>query len=257
MLKRMEVKIIPAAISAVLLILFIAPFFKGIACLGNCAGTVISAALLAIFIFWSAFKSLICRMWEHRAGKIIIVIAGAVAAVCVILALAISIFMLKAANSPPKDENVTVVVLGCQVKDGRPSIMLRKRLNAAYDYLSEHENVSVVVSGGKGSDEAISEALCMKNYLTERGISPERIYMEENSTSTYENLKFSHSIIESEGLPQRVCLVTDGYHQLRAQMIADKQGIDTDSISCPTSLWLVPTYWVRELFGVAYYAVFG
>ena len=74
MLKRMEVKIIPAAISAVLLILFIAPFFKGIACLGNCAGTVISAALLAIFIFWSAFKSLIGRMWEHRAGKIIIVI---------------------------------------------------------------------------------------------------------------------------------------------------------------------------------------
>lgn len=253
----METKIIPSVVTAVLLILFIVPFFKGIVCLGNCAGTIISAVLLAIFIFWSPFCSLVGRLWESKIGKVVVSAAGVLTVFCAIIAVVISICMLKAANSPPKNENFTMIVLGCQVKNDGPSLMLRKRLDAAYDYLSEHESVKVIVSGGKGDDEVISEAQCMKDYLTAKGIAQERIIMEDKSTSTYENLSFSHKIIEEENLPQKVCLVTDAYHQLRADMIADKQGIDADSISCSTSWWLVPTYWVREWFGVAYYKVLG
>jgi len=233
------------------------PFFKGIVCLGNCAGATISAVLLSIFIFWAPFCSLIGKLWESKIGKAVVSALGVLAVCCAIIAVVISACMLKAANSPPKNENITMIVLGCQVKNGGPSIMLRKRLDAAYDYLSEHESVKVIVSGGKGDDEAISEAQCMRDYLVAKGINSERIIMENKSTNTYENLSFSHKIIEDEKLPQRVCLVTDGYHQLRAGMIAERQGIDTDSISCQTSWWLVPTYWVREWFGVAYYKVLG
>lgn len=254
---KMETKIIPSVVAVILLVLFIVPFFKGIVCLGNCAGATISAVLLVIFIFWSQFCSLIGRLWESKTGKVVVSAAGMLAVCCAIIAVVISICMLKAANSPPKDENFTMIVLGCQVHNTGPSVMLKKRLDAACDYLSEHKSVTVIVSGGKGDDEAISEAQCMKEYLVAKGINSERIIMEDKSTNTYENLSFSQKIIEDKNLPQRVCLVTDAFHQLRAGMIADKQGIDTDSISCSTSWWLVPTYWVREWFGVAYYKVLG
>ena len=77
--------------------------------------------------------------------------------------------------------------------------------------------------------------------------------MEDKSSSTYENLEFSKSIIEENNLCSDIVIVTDGYHQLRAEMIAKNLGYENISnISAPTSPWLVPTYWVREWFGVAY-----
>lgn len=163
--------------------------------------------------------------------------------------------MLKAMNDHPENGNTTLIVLGCQVRDGRPSLMLKKRLDAAYGFLSEHEETVVIVSGGKGSDELISEALCMKNYLVSKGISADRIYMEEKSSDTKENLKFSKELIEREGLCTDITIVTDGYHQLRAEILAKKIGMNAKNISAPTSWWLIPTYWVREWFGIAYYGI--
>ena len=175
----------------------------------------------------------------------------------VVLAVVISVFMLRAADDPPKDENTTVVVLGCKVKDGRPSLMLGRRLEAAYKYLSEHDSVCAVVSGGQGKDEAMSEAQCMRDWLVGRGIAPERIFMEDKSVNTEENLRFSKKIIADNGLPETVTLITDGFHQLRAEMIAEKQGISAYNISGYTSWYIVPTYWVREWFGVVHYKLFG
>ena len=133
---------------------------------------------------------------------------------------------------------------------------MKRRLDCAYEYLSEHENVSVIVSGGQGSDEIISEAQCMKEYLTESGISPERIFMEDKSTNTEENLKFSQEIITGAGLPEKITLVTDSFHQCRAEMLAENIGIKPYNISGYTSWYIVPTYWVREWFGIAYYFIF-
>lgn len=175
----------------------------------------------------------------------------------IILGMVISGFMLKEMNDKPKDENTTLVVLGCQMKDSGPSLMLRRRLDAAYDYLIEHENVKVIVSGGKGADEPVSEASGMSDYLMARGISPDRIYVEDKSKNTEENIAFSKAIIERENLCGDITIVTDGYHQLRADIFAKRQGIRSYNISAPTSLWLVPTYWIREWFGVVYYLTLG
>ena len=72
--------------------------------------------------------------------------------------------------------------------------MLRERLIAAQDYLDENPEAVCVVSGGQGADESMSEAQCMRTKTsTEHGIAPERIYMEDKSTSTRENIKFSGS----------------------------------------------------------------
>lgn len=253
----MDVKIIPLIISMALLFIFIAPVPMGIFNIGNAVGIIVSGIMTVIFIFWKPFTEFVKNLWDKPAGKILISAVILISSICIILAIVISAFMIKSADDPPPDENTTLVVLGCKVKNGRPSLMLKRRLDCACEYLSEHNTVNVVVSGGQGSDEVMSEAQCMKEYLTEKGISPERIFMEDKSTSTEENLKFSQEIISREGLPEKITLVTDAFHQCRAEMLAKKIGITPYNISGYTSWYIVPVYWVREWFGIAYYAVFG
>lgn len=250
-------KIIPALIAFIMLIIFLVPFTRGIINLGNCAGAVISAVLTAVFVFFRPFSSFIKQIWEKPVGKVIVCGVSVMAVICTALAVVISFFMVRAANDSPKGRETTLVILGCKVKNGAPSLMLKKRLDAAADYLSENEGVYVIVSGGQGSDEIISEAQCMRDYLVSCGIAPERIYMEDKSANTEENLSFSKEIIEREKLCGRITIVSDGYHQLRAEMIAEKLGMQAYNISADTSWWLIPTYWVREWFGVTYYKLFG
>lgn len=251
------IKVIPALISFIAAILFFIPFSHGIINIGNCTGAFVFSALTAVFIFFRPFIESVKQIWSKPAGKILISTFAFIVGICLIFAATMSVFMLKAMNDHPENENTTLIVLGCQVRDGRPSLMLKKRLDAAYEFLTEHEETAVIVSGGKGSDELISEALCMKNYLVSKGISVDRVFMEEKSSDTKENLKFSKELIEREGLCADITIVTDGYHQLRADILAKKMGMNAKNISAPTSWWLVPTYWVREWFGIAYYVTLG
>lgn len=255
--EKLGAKPIPLLISIVILILFIAPFFAGIVNLGNCFGTAAMTVLTLFFLFNGKATELLHRLWERPVGKVLLCTVSAFLIVTVIASAAITCLIVKAANDYPETSGTTMVVLGCKVKNGRPSLMLKRRLNAAYDYLAENGDVTVIVSGGQGSDESISEAQCMYEYLTEKGISPDRIIIEDTSKSTYENLRNSKNIISEKGLNEKITIVTDGYHQLRAEMIADKLGIEAYNISAPTAYWLIPTYLVREWFGVAYQFVFG
>lgn len=252
----MEARLIPAVIFFLLFLLFAAPLTVGIINIGNGAGMAVSLILTTMVLFWGRTKSFAEKCWDRPLGKLFLILTGIIAALCIIFAAVISIFMVRAANDPPKDENTTVVVLGCKVRNGAPSLMLKRRLDAAYDYLSAHDSVKVVVSGGKGDDEVISEAQCMMDYLEGRGIALERIFMEDRSVSTEENLRFSKKIIKENHLPEKITLITDNYHQLRAGMIAEANGIESYSISGKTSWYLLPTYWVREWFGIIYYKLF-
>lgn len=256
-LEKTGMRVIPALISFVMLMIFVVPFFHGIVNLGNCAGAAVTSVLLAIFVFFRKFSEMAASLWSSPAGKVLVIGVSAIAAAGVVLASVITVLMISAANDYPEDTNTTVVVLGCQVKNGRPSKMLNRRINAAYAYLAENPEVMVIVSGGKGDDELISEALCMRDCLVEKGISPERIIMEDKSASTRENLEFSKNIIQQYGLNEHITIVTDSYHQLRAEMIAEELDMTASSISAPTAVWLIPTYWVREWFGTVYQFLFG
>lgn len=246
-------KIIPAIASLCLLIWFLIPFTKGIINIGNLTGAAVSVTMLMIFVFFRRFTVLIRQLWNSPAGKVLVLFVSAVCVICVLTSAVMSFFMLKAMNDSPYNDHTTLVVLGCQVKEGRPSNMLKRRLDTAYEYLSEHDSVNVVVSGGQGADEIISEAQCMKEYLVEKGIDPGRIYIEDRSANTEENLGFSMKLIEEYGLCDDITIVTDGFHQLRADLIAKKFGIDANNISAPTRWYLLPSYWVREWFGNIYY----
>ena len=246
-------RVIPTLISLFALVWFLIPFAKGIINIGNCTGATISLIMLLISLFFSRFSDFVKRSWDTAAGKIVISSALALITVCILTAAIISVFMIREMNDLPKNDNVTLVVLGCQVKGTQPSNMLKSRLDTAYEYLSVHDSVNVVVSGGKGDDELISEAQCMKEYLLKKGIAPDRIFMEDKSVNTEENLKFSLELIEEHGLNNNITIVTDGFHQLRADIIAKRFDADSNNISAPTKWYLLPTYWLREWFGNMYF----
>ncbi|MDE7207705.1 MAG: YdcF family protein, partial [Lachnospiraceae bacterium] len=140
----------------------------------------------------------------------------------------------------------------CRVYGERPSLILTERMGAALLYLDENPDAVCIASGGKGQDEDISEAECIYRYLVENGIEAGRIYIEDQSTSTRENLAFSYAIIQENALPEEIAIVTNEFHECRAGIIADKLGLSYGAISAKTAMWLLPTYYARELFGVLY-----
>ncbi len=160
-------------------------------------------------------------------------------------------------RQPEEEQAVTMIVLGCRVNGSEPSLMLWNRINTARRYLEEHPEVKAICSGGKGDDEHISEGRCIYNKLVQYGIEPERLYMEEESSSTKENIAFSKALIEREGLSPDVLLVTSDYHCYRAMQLAKKAGLQAYAWPARTASYLVPTYVLRECCGILYSWIFG
>lgn len=142
-----------------------------------------------------------------------------------------------------------IIVLGAQMKPGGPSIVLKFRLDAAYEYLIANEDTICVVSGGQGANEPCSEAQGMYDYLVEKGITPERILMEDKSTDTSENIAFSAEVIG--GTDKEVGIVTNNFHVFRGVMLARHAGFENAcGISARSNIYFQPNNLVREFFGV-------
>lgn len=134
----------------------------------------------------------------------------------------------------------TMIILGCRVMpSGEPSVLLQDRLDTALDYLDDHPEMTVVVSGGQGSNEPISEAACMADYLKEHGVDAGQILLEDQSSNTKENLIYSRQLLEEHGivvLKDEVLVVSNGFHLTRAQMLAERYGYESVSVlAAPTS----------------------
>ncbi len=121
-------------------------------------------------------------------------------------------------------EPQVMVIFGCQVKPDGPSVLLRDRLDTALDYLEDHPDMKIVVSGGKGDDEHISEAQCMYDYLTAHGVDGAQIYREDKSRNTWQNINNTFALMEREGwnLTDDVLLVSSGFHLARIEMLWDR-----------------------------------
>jgi len=131
--------------------------------------------------------------------------------------------------------------------------MLASRLRAARDYMNENEAVMCVTTGGYGEGQPISEAETGKNWLVRNDICESRIYLEDASTNTLDNLTFARDVILEEDLPQDIVIASDGFHLWRAKMVAEGLGFEGQIYVIPakTSPWfLLPTYWTREMFAI-------
>lgn len=118
----------------------------------------------------------------------------------------------------------TMLVLGCQVHAWGPSILLQDRLNTALDYLKDHPDMTVIVSGGQGTDEYTSEASVMRDYLVDAGVDPEQILTEDQSHNTVQNITYSYRLMEEMGIDpeQGVLVVSNGFHLTRVRMLWDR-----------------------------------
>lgn len=148
-----------------------------------------------------------------------------------------------------KEDMDYIIVLGAQMKPAGPSAVLRFRLDAAYDYLVENENTICIVSGGQGSNEPCSEAEGMYQYLTDKGIAPERIIMEDQSTDTSENIAYSMALIGRGDVS--VGIVTNNFHVFRGVHLAKAAGFqDVCGIAARSNVYFQLNNMVREFFGI-------
>ena len=209
-----------------------------------------------------------CGMYLHRWGKrsrrgqacYRVFLAGlGLGIVCLAGIEAAVVFRGEADNSAiPVD---AVIVLGAGVNGETPSAALWSRIRTAEDYLEIHPDVPVVLSGGQGAGEAISEAEAMRRALwKEDGAENARLLLEERSTNTAENFRFSKALLEEWGLDTgaaTIAVVTNDFHCFRAHMIARRQGLKT--IDVPAELpwwWLTANYYLREAFAVVKTSLF-
>ena len=205
-----------------------------------------------IVIFWKRIKTMLTGIYSHLAGKIILVLAGILIAAGIILTLMAIIKIQSAAHSTIPDGGTTAIVLGCSVHGERPSLMLSERIQKAYDYLNRYPDTLAILSGGKGTGESISEAECMYRELVKKGIDSSRLYKEDASTDTRENMEYSATLMAGLGLDSEAVVITNEFHEYRAGIHAAQAGIHSYSYPAHTSIKYLPIFYTREVVGVVY-----
>lgn len=250
--KLIAVRIIIAAAGIILAVWFVLPIITfGIINIGNMTG-IAAGVLLALYgIFAPAVNSLIARLWQRSICRIILSLIAILTAAALLCSAIISVHMIRACLKKPSESDV-VVVLGCKVIGEGPSLMLYERLSAAESYLKENEKAVCILSGGQGSDERISEAEAMYRYLVRAGISKDRLILEDRSTTTKENIAFSYEIMKQQGLGSSIAVVTNEFHEYRAQHLAKQLGLNASAVPGRTHWWLFATYVVREWYAIQY-----
>lgn len=139
-----------------------------------------------------------------------------------------------------------VIVLGARVRGDQPTRALRKRLDRALEYAEKNPDTLLILSGGRGPDEGISEAQCMYNYLEKKGMDTRRLLMEDQSTTTQENMRFSAALLDKKH--NRVGIVSNNFHIYRAMLLAKSEGYQKIcGIPAHSDVWMQPHYVLREI----------
>lgn len=205
-----------------------------------------AAALIAILRFCS-------KAWIKRT-------VCALTALGLVYFIIVEVPIIRASSCDEDAQYDYLIVLGAAVHGDTPSLSLIERMSAARDYMADNPEAVAIVSGGQGSDENLSEAQAMFDWLTANGISAERIILEDKATSTLENLRYSFDIIRARGddPASGVAVVTSEYHIYRAQLIARSLGVEVGAVAGHTTYApIMINYFIRETFGVTYQWVFG
>jgi len=154
-----------------------------------------------------------------------------------------------------------IIVLGAGLRNDAPSLILRYRLNAAMTYMQEREGTPVILAGGLGQGETITEAEAMFRYLISRGVEESLLLKEEASTRTQENIEFSLDLLSEMGFDREhitIAVVTNEFHVFRSKLIAEKAGVKAVGVAAPTpGLYLRVVYFSREAFALAAELMFG
>lgn len=163
----------------------------------------------------------------------------------------------KSRQDLPDSGRDAVIILGAGLSGGKTvSLTLRERLDGAIPYILENTDAIVIVSGGQGSDELVSEAFAMREYLIANGIDEKRILMEDKSTSTKENFLFTKQLLDSLfDKPYTTVFATNDFHCPRAGFYAAKAGLDAQPLACKTPVFMEKIHYPREYLALIWYYI--
>ena len=212
----------------------------------------------ALFLVWSALGYF---DEKHRFFKVRkrVFLAG-VCALAVLLSCLEAVIISCGETYEPALPVDAVIVLGAGVNGETPSLTLQTRIDMAAEYIfsEDHGDVPIVLSGGQGSGENISEAEAMYRALRKSPLRPTdtpfHVFLEDRSTSTAENFAFSKALLEEQGVDTEravIAVVTNDFHMYRSRLIAGEYGLNT--IGVPAELpwwWLTANYYLRESFAL-------
>lgn len=216
--------------------------------LGNILTLLLGVVLVLVGVFWGKLKAGAPK-WFKATFFIFLAI---------VFVFSSSLYLYGKADNVTYDEDA-IIVLGAGLRGSRPSSTLRGRLNAAYEYHKQNPDALIVVSGGKGHDEDITEAEAMEAYLVNLGVPTEKIVKEEKSTSTFENFVFSKEILDGLlGENYKIAYISNEYHVFRAGHIAKKAGFENATHAHSDTIWhsVLPGT-LRECVGVMKYFILG
>ena len=221
-------------------------------------GAYFLAFIGAVILLYTSGKDKILE--KSRRGLLKFVRLTATAGFCLMLVtfIAFCVSVQVSSNHTVDEDRDALIVLGAGLRGETVSITLAERLNAAASYYFENPNVVIVVSGGQGKDEPVSEAFAMQQYLISKGVGEGSILIENKSTSTAENFSFSKDLLDGYfgGVYYTNAYVTNAFHCRRAGKYAEMAGLDADFIPAGTPALMLPAYCAREYLGNLYVAVF-
>jgi len=226
-------------------IVYALPLFGNILNAGNMFGMVVGIIIIISGVFLKKFINLM----KNRIGRIVISTFLVFTIVFTVAFFSTFASIYNAGKYSATNEK-TVIVLGCKVKGDTPSMFLRERANVAIEYLKSHHDAIAILTGGKGNGQNISEAQCLYNLMCEAGIESKRLFIEDESTDTEENIENSLKIIEENNLSKNVTIATSNFHQKRAIMICEKNGLTASALPAKTGKYSILTYYTNEVFGV-------
>lgn len=221
-------------------------------------GIVLPAVLgLPLLVYGLFYKRL--KLWMQKGiGRFLKILFGIGYAGFILIFIVCSAFMIAAGGTQPEKGADALIVLGGGVKGNVATIAVQSRLDAALDYLRENPDTVVVVSGGQGRQETVSEASVMSAYLVDHGLDKSRVVEENKSTSTWENFVYSKAILDQKFKRNyKVVYVTNEFHIYRAGLTAKKAGLNAQGLSSPSALYLYPNNFLRETLAIVKTWVFG
>ena len=224
--------------------------------LGVILPAMLGLPLLVVGIFYTQLGAWARKSKLGAAIKWVMRIGYALVALSLVITFSL---MITATLDQPEPSADAVIVLGAGIRGDRVPATLAARLKRAVEYAEPNPKTLFIVTGGQGQGESITEALAMKRYLISTlGVREDRILMEDRATSTQENFRYSLPILrEHLGENARVVFVTSAFHMFRAELVAKKEGVQAEALSCPTTWYLIPNCYLREAVAIVQYYLTG
>jgi uncharacterized SAM-binding protein YcdF (DUF218 family) len=159
------------------------------------------------------------RQAVNLVRRILTIVVVTIFALWVISAAAVLIWSSRDEARPAQ----AIVVLGAAQYAGKPSPVLRARLDHALDLWNRHLATLLILTGGTGAGDTTSEAAVGRTYAKKRGVPDSAILVENEGRTTSESMRAVAGMLEVRGL-QSALLVSDPFHMLRLRILARRFG---------------------------------